>query len=60
MSAPLKPHKTIDVAKDFSQVPAGRFLDDGPNSGERFREEVLFPALQQAEKVEVILDGIEG
>ena len=50
----------IDISKDFSDVPAGRYKMDGPNSGERFRNDFLVPALRTGEKVEVILDGSEG
>lgn len=49
--------KVLTVATDFSKSPAGRFPTDGPNSGQRFRDELLYPALQ-AGKVEVILDGV--
>ena len=52
--------KQIDISKNFSDVPAGRYKKDGPNSGERFRNDFLMPALQAGEKVEVILDGAEG
>jgi hypothetical protein len=52
--------KTINVAKDYSRFPAGRFRTDGPYSGERFREELLAPALNAAEIVEVNLDGVSG
>lgn len=52
--------KQIDISKDFSDVPAGRYKNDGPNSGEQFRKEFLVPALQTDEKVEVLLDGAEG
>lgn len=51
---------TIDIAKQFSTEPAGRFPTDGPNSGERFRNELLLPALLSTQKVVVILDGAEG
>ena len=53
----------ISIA-EFSPVPAGRTREDGPKSGEVFRDEHLVPALQEAGKeekiVEVSLDGVEG
>lgn len=51
----------LTVAQDFARSPAGRYLTDGPNSGERFREEMLYPALvkvKDKDKVEVVLDGV--
>ena len=50
----------INVAKDFSEFPAGRFRTDGPYSGERFRDDVLAPALRRAERIVVALDGTMG
>lgn len=52
--------KTIDIGEDFSDTPLGRYLDDSPASGERFREEILRPALAQDETVTVIIDHAEG
>lgn len=52
--------KNISVARDFSRFPAGRYYSDGPFSGERFRMEVLLPALKEAETVVVDLDGVSG
>jgi hypothetical protein len=49
--------KMIRLANDFSRSPSGRYLSDGPNSGERFREEFLYPAIMN-DKVEVVLDGV--
>ena len=50
--------RSIVVARDFSRSPAGRTVDDGPNSGERFREELLWPALKNGtDDVEVDLRG---
>lgn len=50
----------IHIAKDFSRVPAGRYRDDGPRSGQAFREEYLAPALKEDNEVVVYLDGVEG
>lgn len=50
----------ISIAKEFSTEPAGRFPSDGPHSGERFRRELLVPALRECQNVVVILDGVEG
>lgn len=51
--------RTISIANDFSRFPAGRFRADGPASGERFRDDILVPALRQGE-VELVLDGVAG
>lgn len=51
---------TINIAKDFSKFPAGRFKSDGPFSGEHFRDDLLAPALQNNDYVEVILDKTMG
>ncbi|MGL5150947.1 MAG: STAS-like domain-containing protein [Clostridium sp.] len=54
----------INIANDFSQTPGGRFINEGPYSGEEFREKVLFPkfneAVEQGSKLEVNLDGGYG
>jgi hypothetical protein len=50
----------LNIAKDFSRSPAGRYKTDGPYSGEAFREEHLIPALMGSEIVEVQLDGAFG
>ena len=51
---------TLNIAKDFSRSPAGRFETDGPFSGEAFREKLLRPALATSERVEVDLNGALG
>ena len=53
-------HNTINLARDFTKFPGGRFRSDGPFSGEEFREDYLLPALQNYENVTVILDGVAG
>ena len=52
--------KLIKLGPEFSEVPTGRTPKDGPNSGERFRDEILRPALESNEKVIVDLVGVEG
>jgi hypothetical protein len=50
----------IDIAKDFSPAPSGRFPSDGPNSGERFREQFLLPAIRAGGQIELVIDGTAG
>lgn len=52
-------HK-IDIATQFSRFPAGRYLADGPFSGQAFRDTLLVPALRSGKRVRVILDGTAG
>lgn len=52
--------RKISIAREFSEFPVGRFYSDGPDSGERFRDEILEPALRDAHKVVVVLSGTEG
>jgi STAS-like domain of unknown function (DUF4325) len=51
--------KLINVASDFSQFPAGRYLTDGPHSGEEFRR-LLRDLLGRFATVIVDLDGTFG
>lgn len=53
-------NKTITIAEDYSDTPAGRYKTDGSFSGERFRDELLYPALQQNDHVDINLDGALG
>ncbi|OAI15580.1 hypothetical protein A1359_09190 [Methylomonas lenta] len=53
-------NKVICIAKNYSDTPAGRYYSDGSFSGERFREEFLYPALKDNEHVEINLDGTLG
>lgn len=50
----------IDIARDFSRSPAGRFISDGPNSGERFRRDFLVPGMSKHERLVINLDGTRG
>ena len=52
--------KRINIAKDFSPFPAGRYVDDGPYNGTTFRQDHLVPALREFAHVEVDFDGVAG
>jgi hypothetical protein len=52
--------KIIKIAEDFSSAPAGRFISDGPCSGENFRENYLVPLLKLNKPITVDLTGIVG
>lgn len=52
--------KTINIPKDFSRYPAGRFISDGPFSGEGFRKKFLLPSLKRGESIRIELDGARG
>lgn len=49
--------KMIDVGKQFAVLPGGR---KGERGGERFRVDILVPALKESDQVEVDLDGTLG
>jgi hypothetical protein len=54
----------IKISKDFSYAPGPRYKREGENSGEKFREEVLLRAVQEAirtnQKLTIDLDGAAG
>lgn len=52
--------KKITVGIDFAKTPIGRYREDGPYSGQVFREDILIPALKENDKVIIDLSGVEG
>ena len=52
--------KTITIAQDFSQFPAGRYREDGGASGAAFRDDLLAVALRSSKDVVVVFDGVAG
>lgn len=50
----------VNVARDFSKYPAGRYLEDGPANGQLFRNKFLIPALKESRKLTIELDGTRG
>lgn len=52
--------KTINVAKDFSCFPSGRWKVNGETSGQGLRERLLEPELRAGNEIMVDLDGTMG
>ncbi len=51
----------INLGKQFGRYPAGRYVKDGPYSGQRFREEFLIPALKSDDQeIEIDLSEARG
>lgn len=50
----------LNVAKEFSRYPSGRYPSDSRFSGERFRDKFIIPALQKGGLVTIELDGVLG
>lgn len=51
---------TLKVSNVFTTLPGGRFIKDGPYSGELFRNEYLFPALDCLSEGEVLTVDLDG
>lgn len=51
----------INIARDYTKTPGGRYISEGAYSGEDFREKILkkkvIEALSKQVEVTVILDG---
>lgn len=51
----------INIARDYTKTPGGRYIKEGPFSGEDFRNTLLLPAFEkskaQNERLTVVLDG---
>jgi hypothetical protein len=53
----------INIAREFGRFPGGRFIKDGPLSGEAFREFItprINQALKNGEKIILELDDLAG
>lgn len=50
----------INIARQFTRMPGGRYIRLGPFSGEQFRKDFLIPPLKQGKTVLVELDGVRG
>jgi hypothetical protein len=50
----------VNIAKEFSRHPAGRYRTDGPFPGELCRKKLLVPPLAAGNEIVVELDGTRG
>jgi hypothetical protein len=50
----------IKVAEVFSDMPYGRDHKDGDDNGERFRKEIVLPALAEHDLILIDLNGTMG
>ena len=50
----------INVARDYSPTPLGRYNTHGKFSGQRFRDEYLIPALKRNTYLVIDFDGVAG
>ena len=50
--------RIINFATEFTDCPGGRARINGDYSGEEFRVDVLTPALEQADRVVLNLNGV--
>lgn len=48
----------INIGKDYSPIPFGRYRTDSKFSAEKFRDDILIPALEKFETVIVELDDV--
>lgn len=51
------------IAKEYTDCPGGRFIENGPYSGEDFRENVLKRLIRECkpeEKINLVFDGAYG
>lgn len=51
---------TVNIARDFTRFPSGRFKRNGDTSGEAFRERFLESQILQGEIITIELDGTIG
>lgn len=50
----------IDLPKQFSDTPGGRYRARSEKSGEEFRDDVLRPALKKADFLFIEMNGASG
>lgn len=51
---------SINIARDYTPYPGGRYPEDGKGNGTTFREEFLLPIIKDGKTAEIVLDGAAG
>lgn len=51
---------SINIARDYSRYPGGRYPQDGAGNGTTFREDFLLPIVRRGETADIVLDGAAG
>ncbi len=52
--------RIVNIAKDFTEFPSGRYQENGTTSGEEFRKKFLVPAAIGGNETTIQLDGTIG
>ena len=52
--------EVINIARQYSQFPGGRYPDDGEGNGTDFRRRFLVPVLRNRLRATIELDGTAG
>ena len=50
----------IDIARDFSETPGGRYMKDGKHSGEQFLIDFILPGIMGLNKGENLIIDFDG
>jgi hypothetical protein len=51
------------ISTEYTDAPGGRYIDDGPFSGEHFRDTIIKPLIKKLkpnERIHLIFDGAYG
>lgn len=51
---------SINIARDYTPYPGGRYPEDGKGNGTTFRENFLLPIIREGRTADVVLDGAAG
>jgi len=51
---------SINIARDYTPYPGGRYPEDGRGNGTTFRENFLLPIIKEGKKADIVLDGAAG